>query len=576
MKKKALLLSFSLLSLLYSCKENHEEQQLLNSIEQTWQQCESSLPEAGRRAEKLRDSVRWSSEYVRQKYNLLSLRVRDKNNLLPRSTDSATHVLTYFAGRKNAVDKERAYYYMASVYRDLKDYPRAVSHFLSAVDVASQSRDADTLIWQYSLSQLTFLYLMQLNYEEELNAALQAVGLAKHTGKYLGWYLMDVAAAYDNMNDTLNCLQYCDQSYRVIQQEGFPSKYGGVLSHMLAKYSKYNCYEKVDTLLQHLLQIPENQRPHNYELSLAMFHEKNNHTDSAILHYQRYINKVKSVSGRYEASAGLQRCYMQKGDFRQAAQWGCRLYDANDTIIAQRAFEQTQRARDAYIYHRDKEEEQAIMQRDERIKFVSVITVLTLISIVLGMVAFYSFRKKRFMEEIVDKDKMLKSRKEEILRRTMELEQKKQEIEQLGSLLEDAEKTVAVSKRQLESTMRDLEQRTMVNKELTRMALMNNATDKAEDVIEFFRSVAKGQETLKANSWKELMMAIETLYPGFLEAVQGRMNKRLREPLLYTICLLKIGLKPIQITRVMGTKIQTVWNRVKRAEELWGDLLALQ
>ena len=116
----------------------------------------------------------------------------------------------------------------------------------------------------------------------------------------------------------------------------------------------------------------------------------------------------------------------------------------------------------------------------------------------------------------------------------------------------------------------------MVNKELTRMALMNNATDKAEDVIEFFRSVAKGQETLKANSWKELMMAIETLYPGFLEAVQGRMNKRLREPLLYTICLLKIGLKPIQITRVMGTKIQTVWNRVKRAEELWGDLLALQ
>lgn len=576
MKKKTLLLSFCLLPLLYSCGESREEQHLLNSIEQTWQQCESSLPEACKRAERLRDSVRRSSEYVRQKYSLLAIRLRDKNNVFPSSPDSAMQVLTYFADRKNAVDKERAYYYMGSAYRDLKDYPRAVSNFLNAVDVASRSKNADTLIWQYSLSQLTFLYLMQLNYEEELNVALQAVELAKHTGKYLGWYLLDVAAAYDNLNDTLHCLQYCDQSYRAIQQEGFPSGYGGVLSHMLAKYSKYNYYEKVDTLLQHLLKIPEGQRPHNYELSLAMFHEKKNHTDLAILHYKTYIDNVKSISGRYEASAGLQRCYMQKGDFRQAALWGSRLYDANNTIIAQRAFEQTQRARDAYIYHRDKEEEQAIMQRDERIKFVSIITVLALISIVMGMVAFYSFRRKKFVEEIIGKDKMLKSRKEEILRRTKELEQKKQEIEQLGCQLDDAEKTVVASKLQLESTMRDLEQRTMINKELTRMALMNNAADKAEDIIEHFHNVAKGQATLKLNSWKELMAAIETLYPGFLETVQERMQRQLREPLLYTICLLKIGLKPIQIARVMNAKIQTVWNRVKRAEEICGDLLRWQ
>jgi len=71
------------------------------------------------------------------------------------------------------------------------------------------------------------------------------------------------------------------------------------------------------------------------------------------------------------------------------------------------------------------------------------------------------------------------------------------------------------------------------------------------------------------------MVAIETLYPGFLATVQERMHGGLREPLLYTICLLKIGLKPVQIGRVMDAKIQTVWNRVKRAEEICGDLLSL-
>ena len=37
---------------------------------------------------------------------------------------------------------------------------------------------------------------------------------------------------------------------------------------------------------------------------------------------------------------------------------------------------------------------------------------------------------------------------------------------------------------------------------------------------------------------------------------------------------MKIGLRPAEIARVMDAAIQTVWNRVKRAEELCGDLLS--
>jgi tetratricopeptide (TPR) repeat protein len=576
------IMAMALLSLL-SCREDNAEQQLLDSIEQTWQQCERSLSEAQMRAGRMRDSVRKSSEYVRQKYNLLTIRLRDKCDAIPSSPDSATQALTYFANRKNAVDKERAYYYAGSAYRDLKDYPRAVSHFLTAVDIAKQSKAADTVIWQNSLSQLRYLYMLGLNYEEELNVALQAVELAKggengngESRRNLGCYLMDAASAYHHLNDTLHCLQYCDQAYKVICEEGFPPKYGRVLSYMMAIYSKYNHYEKIDTLLLQLKQLPENQRPNNYEICIAQSYEKANNTDSAILHYKNYYDKEKSIVGRYEASAGLQRCYLQKGDSRQAAQWGCRLYETNDSIIAQRAFEQTQRARNEYIYHRDKEAEEAIKQRDERIIFISTVSVLSLLSIVLGLMAFYSFRRKKFMEEIVDKDQLLKSKKEEILWRTQELEQKKQEIEQLSQQLNDAEQTIAASKVQFENALKDLEQRTMVNKELTRIALLNNATDKAEDIIDYFRKVSLGQAILKAGSWKELMVAIETLYPGFLETVQERMHGQLREPLLYTICLMKIGLKPIQIARVMDAKIQTVWNRVKRAEEICGDLLRWQ
>ena len=517
------ILLLGLLALL-SCRELGSERQMLDSIEQTWQQAEKSPSEAQVRAEGMRDSVRKSSELVRQQYNLLTIRLRDKRNCIPSSPDSALQTASYFEGRKNSVDKERAYYYAGSAYRDLKDYPRAVSLFLKAADVAEQSRDADTLIWQNALSQLRNLYMLQLNYEEELNVALQSVALAKQSGKNLECYLMDAASAYKHLNDSAQSLLYCNQSYDVIKKEGTQSKHGRILASLLATYSDYQEYDKVDSLLPIVNSLPKEQRPQNYELCLAKCHENKSLTDSAIVYYKVAYGKTNNVAGRYEASAGLQRCYLQKGDYRQAALWGQRLQETNDTIVAERAFEQTQRARDEYRYLRDKEAERAIVQRGERIVFFSVIAGLVLLSLVMGMVAFYHYKQKKLTEQLAGKDKLL-------------------------------------------------EHKAMVNKELTRIALMNIATEKAENVIAHFHDVAAGRSKLEEGSWEALMAAIETLYPNFLETVQERLNGQMRVPLLRTICLLKIGMKPAQIANVMDAKIQTVWNRVKRAEEICGDML---
>ena len=527
------ILLLGLLALL-SCRELSSERQMLDSIEQTWQQAEKSPSEAQVRAEGMRDSVRKSSELVRQQYNLLTIRLRDKRNCIPSSPDSALQTASYFEKRKNDACRERAYFYLGSAYRDLKDYPRAVRHFLRAVDIAKESDCADTLIWQNALSQLRYLYMLQLNYEEELNMALQAVALAKQSGKNLGWYLMDAASAYRNLNDTLLCFKYCDMAYETIRQEHFPAKYANVLAGMLATYSIYNHYDKVDTLLRRLKQLPEQQRPYNYELGLALFYEHGGRRDSAILHYQTYLGREKNLSGRYEASSGLQRCYYQVGDFQKAAEWGLRLYDTNDSIISGRAFEATQRARDTYIYYRDKEKERAIVQRDERIILFSVIAGLTLLSIVLGLLALYTYRKKRLMEKIIDKDQ------------------------------------------ELRSALDELKQGKKINRTLTQIALMNKAADEAKAVVAQFHKAAIGQTKLEEESWKDLMSAIEALYPGFLEAVQKRLQGNLREPLLRTICLLKIGMKPMQIGYVMDAKKQTVWNRIKRAEETCGDLIGIR
>lgn len=524
MKGKTLFICFCMLTVL-ACG-NKEEERLLRSIEETWQLCEISLPEAMARAEALEDSVRGTSEYIRQKYNLLSIRLRDKQDRIPSSPDSVLRSMSYFDDRTNIVDRERACYYLGSAYRDLKDYPRAIGLFLKTVDIAEQGKDVDTLIWQNALSQLRYLYMLELNYEEELHVARQAAELAKASGRSAGSYWMDVASAYEHLNDSAKCLHYCDLAYSEIEKENFSQRYGKVMAYMLTLYSDHGQHEKAEALLQHLSEIPERERPQNYELCLARHHELQNRTDSAIAHYIIYNKKTTELTGRYESAAGLQRLFFRKGDYRQAALWGQRLDETNDSIIAQRAFEQTQRARDAFRYHRDEEAERAIVQRGERLMFFSIIAGLALLSIALGLMALYFVRKKRFAEELTEKERLL-------------------------------------------------EQKARVNKELTRIALMNIATEKAGSVIAYFNDIASGRVQMNKGAWEGLMAAIETLYPNFLETVQSRESKAIHEPLLQTICLMKIGMKPAQIAKVMDAKIQTVWNRVKRAEELCGDLLTV-
>lgn len=499
------------------------------SIEQAWQEAETSLPKALASAAMVRDSVGNAPEYVRKRYDLLIIRLRDKQDMPATSPDSALHVASYFEGCKDAIWGERAYYYLGSAYRDLKDYPRAVVCFLKAVDVAGQSREADTLIWQNALSQLRSLYMLQLNYEEELKVALRAVELADEfggSGRNRGWYLMDVASAYEHLNDTLHCLLYLDLSYKAIREEGFPPKYGSTLSYMLLKYSDYGQPEKAGPLLRRLAEMPEESRPVNYELCLARYCENGHDTDRAIDHYTTYYRMAQSLAGRYEAAAGLQRCYLRRGDFRNAALWGQYLSETTDSIVARRAFEQTQRARNEYLYLRDKEAEQAVRLRDERIVFASVIAALALLCLTVGMVALYFYRKKRYVEEIANWKSLL-------------------------------------------------EEKAQINRELTRFAMLNDATKKAEGVVEHFREVADGKAVLSPNAWMELTAAMETLYPGLLEKVRARLHGKMHEPLLQTICLVKIGLRPAEIARLMGAPIQTVWNRVKRAQAVCGDLIAL-
>ena len=147
---QTLLYSFVFLLSLFSCNHGtiYEKLPLLTEI----QLLGDTLPtQALLKLDSIKPFFNNESEYMRNKLALLNIRLHDKAFILHTSDSIIKQLCRYFEKNGTAAELQEAYYYMGSVYRDLNDYPNAVTAFLKAIDVAESNKDADTYILQTSL-----------------------------------------------------------------------------------------------------------------------------------------------------------------------------------------------------------------------------------------------------------------------------------------------------------------------------------------------------------------------------------------------------------------------------------------
>ena len=122
---------------------------------------------------------------------------------------------------------------------------------------------------------------------------------------------------------------------------------------------------------------------------------------------------------------------------------------------------------------------------------------------------------------------------------------------------------------QLKTAESDFKLLVAQNSQLTRITLMNDFAGEAKDIIEKVRMASKGLYHLSDDEWKELLGAVDRLYPGFTHAVQAGF-KKMSEAQLRVCYLAKIGLSGPQIVNLTGYPRQTVWDRIKRAQKVLG------
>ena len=171
------------------------------------------------------------------------------------------------------------------------------------------------------------------------------------------------------------------------------------------------------------------------------------------------------------------------------------------------------------------------------------------------------------LDVILNKEENIKQAKALAAEKDIEIAKEKREIEQKEKELEVLNATNSKLAKQLQDAEVDFKLLVAQNRELTKLMLMNDIAENAGDIIEKVKKTSRGKYRLNDDEWKELLGAIDRLYPEFTYEVQAKF-KRISEPMLRVCYLMKIGLTGPQIANLTDYPRQTVWVRIKRIQQI--------
>ena len=564
--KRLLLLFFVIVTLLSSCN-NKENAALLFQLDDIKVMGDTLPIKAMRRLDSIKTFFALETEYIQNKLALLEIRLRDKAYITHTSADTIKKLCSYFEKEGTAKELQEAYYYMGSVYRDLNDYPNAVVGFLKSVSVSELKNDIDTSLWETSCLQLSRMYTIQFNYNEALMFAQKGLDIAEKAGSADERTYMNVVSAYMNINDTINARILCDKAIDMIVVKNINTENADIVSKAMNYYTITDNKEKAALCFRLLEKIPDCNKPHNYIVNTADYYQKLGSIDSAAVLRLSLYNTVASLESKYDASRWLIRYYAHKEDYKEATNWAINFINANNEIINKRQFEHTTNAKNFFQYQRDKEEEMEIMHKAARDRQNLLIAISLSVVLLLSGLMFYFYRKKRLLDIILSKENRIRQVRALIEKRDKELDAEKAEIEKKQRELENVTATNNKLSKQLLAAEEDFKMLIAQNRELTKLTLMSNISENAKDIVDKVKKAARGKYHLNDDEWKELLGAVDNLYPEFTYEVQAKF-KRINEPMLRVCYLLKIGLSGPEIVNLTDYPRQTVWDRIKRIEKV--------
>ena len=626
MTKTQLITIFTLFLIAIACKD-------FNSVE-----CElEEIKKVGDREpfvalaqyDSLQGQIGSASEYIRNKYALLGLRLRDKALLLHTSDSCIRRLVPYFEKKGTVREKQEVYYYAGSVYRDLKDTPRSLEYFLLSTEF-TQNDNIDSLMLRNSYSQLHNLYLSVQDYSNALLAAEKECDISSRLGILDDVSRMHLANAHFRLNNEKIAYKLMGEVLQ-IEASAEENRNFGVLSDLLYSYSYLKDKEKAGICFN-LLSDYEPLPSANY-LALAKYYILVGESDSCVQCFKHVLSS-DDLEAKYDASNQLFQYFMGKGDKEQALHYAALFNEISAELNLGKRQELAATVNNQYKYYRDKQEEEKI--KEER-RFLAIIAraagILCIIITVISIALFYYQKYKRARrllgianslkitnqlkrekeQELFNEEKLVnaitenivttkeeKERIENELAKTTEritelteslkearlecdakmnaLKEKEEELQQNKQTLHNKINDITIIDLQLQRSEQELREKTILleeklkqNESLFRMLHLSDLHGNANVVIESIKKAADGKEILSDGTWKQFITAVDNLYPHYHNDVIDKLGTLKTEQL--RVCyLLKAGLSNTQIQNLITDASRaTIWRWIRRYNTLLSD-----
>lgn len=524
--------------------------------------------------------IRDKKESVRNRYDLLRVRLNDKAYITPTSDIMIKNLVAYFEEEGSIVEKQEVHHYAGSTYRDLQDTPRALEHFFKAIEYANEgSKKCDSVMLGNTYSNINYLQYKAQNYNEALKAAKKELEISQKTGTDPTISFLHLGKSYQALNKAKEAELAYDSVYAYVTQDIDDPENQGLIVLLLNDYSELKQLSKAKECLKLIKENPLEGKPTYSCVAFAEYYKSLGNIDSAAIYCKRIIDEGTDIYSKYDAAKLIFGMYCKVGDTENAKRYAEVYMQLSDSLDFGKRQELAATVNNIYQYHLDQKKEQDLKTEKEQYKSLSIIAFLTALLLGCGVYIFNFKRKLKHQKEVAALSSELervsndgKQLRKEIKKKEKELSASRTSLKKSSSELDDVKQKLMLVNRELEEnndilkkTEKQLEEKKEQNKTFIKLLHQSEFEASAEDVIKAVREASKGKKELTIAEWKQLYKAVDELYPTFHETIL-KQPERISEKEMEVLYLLRIGLSKRQIMNMTDMARVTIWRWEKRFE----------
>ena len=526
----------------------------------------------------LKYEVRKADEHTKMLYDLLNIRLNDKAYHLATSDIMTKQVVNYFAKDGNDLEKQEAYYYCGSVYRDLDDTPRSLEFFLKAAEIGESYPKRDSMLLQHTYSNLHALFYNVQDFKNSLIYALKEYDLSCKLNNTGLLQIMHVATAYSMLDSTNKARKMFDQAYRIVCKHNNDIDYGNLAS-LIYNLSALGETDKARKCI-HILQGQQHYKLGSKDLiAIGKYYDKIGNKDSAAIYYKIVMADQSDFAYAYDASKFLFDLYEGQGNNEKAIKYAKSYVNISDSLDLGKRQEMAATVNNQYQYHLDRNKEMEAERKVAEYRNWAMTLSLCAIVMVSLFIIFHVKRRNSQLKTLVAMSRQLESAKgdkrllqEEIDKKNRELAETKEQYAassaELGSVkerLDNINRQLQQSRAELKSKEDMLNSKMEQNQSFLRLLHRSELEGRADDVLEAVKKSAGGTKKMTAEDWRRLYAAVNEIHPDFRSLLTERLG-RFTEQQMMVCYLVRAGLTNPQIQNLTGLPRATVWRWVKKFE----------